>query len=591
MAHAKAKPQKTGRLTIVLWGGIFFALMIIGRLGIVQVMKHGYYVALAQDQHEVVQNLTARRGEIYFQEYGSNDLFPAAVNQRLYLLYAVPKQVTEDERVIKQLSEILKITDDAEKEKFRAKLAKKNDVYEPLLKKITDEQKQEIDKLHIIGLYFSEEDGRLYPEGSLAAQVVGFVGSDEKGDRIGRYGIEGYYNDKLEGKDGLLKAETDTAGRWISVANREVKKANDGENLVLTIDRVVQYKAEERLKKAITDYEADRGTVIVMNPKTGAIIAMATAPTFDPNNYSKVENYSVYSNLAINGTYEPGSVFKPFNMAAAIDSEVVSPETTYEDTGLVKVGKFTINNALRKAYGIQTMTQALEKSLNVGMVFVMNKLGLDRAYDYVTKFGFRTLTGIDLEQESEGKIRDKEKMKPIDLATMGFGQGIDVTPIQVLSAFSSIANDGKVMKPYVVDRTIQPDGQVKKTESELVQQAISPRTASKISAMLVSVVEKGNNAKIKGYRVGGKTGTAQVANKGKVGYDPNQRIASFVGFAPLEDPKFTILVRLDNPKKAGGAEVWGETTAAPVFHDIAKFLLTYYQVPPSVIPAPTKTTK
>ncbi len=584
MTRAQAKKtdaRQSNRLTIFLVGGIFFASAIVGRLGIVQVMKHGYYVALAEDQHELVQKLHAKRGEIYFQEHGTDELFPAAVNQKLYQLTAVPKFVKNDSQVVSVLTAVFQISDPQELDLLRAKLANKQDSYEVLKRKVTDDQKAAIDKMHIAGLNFSEEDGRLYPEGALAAQVIGFLGSDEKGDRMGRYGIEGYYNEQLEGHDGVSRAETDTAGRWISVTNRDVEAPHDGDNLVLTIDRVVQYKAQERLAQAVKEYDADRGSVIVMDPHTGAVIAMATVPTFDPNNYSKVDSYSVYSNLAINGVYEPGSIFKPLNMAAGIDAGVVEPDTTYEDKGSVTIGKYTIRNALRKSYGVQTMTQVLEKSLNTGMVLTMEKMGLDTAYDYLTRFGFRALTGIDLDQEAGSNIRDKEKVKDIDLATMGFGQGIGVTPIQMITAFSAIVNDGKIMKPYVVDREIAADGTEKRTKPEVVTQAITPRTAAKVAAMLVSVVEHGHNSAIAGYRVGGKTGTAQVPNKSGGGYDENQRIASFMGFAPLDNPRFTMLVRLDNPRKSVGSEVWGETTAAPIFHDLGKFLLTYYQISPT----------
>lgn len=613
------KKQGTNlRLNIVLFGAIFFAMIIGYRLFSVQIMKHDYYIALATEQHQMVQQLLPKRGELFFQEYGNDDVYPAAINQKLHFLYAVPKSVKDDKKVADQLITIFymeeylpplerKLNQDEkddpkvkerrleeekkkreeqkkqELEKIKTKLSNKTDLYEPIRHKLNDNQKALIDELHIAGLYFAPEDFRFYPEGQLAAHVLGFVGFDEN-TRVGRYGVEGYYNEQLEGREGLLKAEKDTEGRWISIGNRTLDKPDDGDNLVLTVDRVVQYQVEKRLKDAVEKFKADSGSVIVMNPKTGAIIAIANEPSFNPNTYSEVDDISVYGNQAIRELYEPGSVFKPINMAAALDAGLVNPDTTYEDTGSVKIDTYTIQNADKKAYGEQTMTQVLEKSLNLGMIFVMNKLGIDKVHEYLVKFGLNDMTGIDLDTEGESNLKDADKTKEIDLATMGFGQGIAVTPLQLISAFSVLANDGKLMKPYIIDKVISPSGDEKITEPEVVREVISPRTAQKISAMLVSVVDKGFGApaKVKGYRIAGKTGTAQVPNKNKKGYDPNQKIASFAGFAPFEDPQFAVLIKLDNPKAAAGAEIWAATTAAPVFKDIASFLLTYYQIPPNV---------
>jgi cell division protein FtsI/penicillin-binding protein 2 len=602
------------RLNMIIFGAVFFAGAIVFRLFTLQVFQHDYYVALAQNQHYFVEHLLPKRGEIFFQEYGTDNLFPAATNQKLHFLYSVPRDVPDDEYLLNQMIDILQTENDVldryqlfeqEKEELDAaalvlqeeelerrrekergvilqRLSKKNDLYEPIKRQVTDAQREKIEALDIPGLHFVPEDFRFYPEAQLASHVLGFVGFRDD-VRVGQYGIEGYYNEQLEGRGGRVEAEKDTAGRFITTGSRTVEKSRDGASLILTIDRVVQHQVEKRLRQAVEDFEADSGTIIIMDPRTGEIISLANYPSFDPNRYSKVESVGMYSNRAIRDVYEPGSIFKPINMASAIDAGLINPDTVYNDEGSKKIDVFTIRNSDRKAHGRTTMTEVLESSLNLGMIFVMEHLGRDRAYDYLQQFGFDELTGIDLDTESENRLQSVQKINEVELATIGFGQGIAMTPLQFLSAFSVIANDGKLVKPHVVDAFVTPDGERVDIAPQEVRQVISSKAASQVGAMLVSVVERGSGrrTKIDGYRIAAKTGTAQVPSADRKGYDPNKKIVSFAGFAPFEDPAFSILVKLDNPKTAGGGEIWAENTAGFVFRDLTEFLLRYYQIPPS----------
>ena len=324
-------------------------------------------------------------------------------------------------------------------------------------------------------------------------------------------------------------------------------------------------------------YGADGGSVIIMEPKTGAILAMCSNPDYDGNEYQKVKDIKVFTNPAVFSQYEPGSIFKVLTMAMALDQEKITPQTTYDDTGQVKIADRTMENSDHKANGAQTMTQVLEKSLNTGAIFVMRKIGPDLFADYVKEFGFGEKTGLELTGESKGDIKNL-MTKPVHelyAATASFGQGLSVTPIQMVSVFSAIANNGILMKPYLVKEIIKPDGAKIETSPKVIRRVISEKAATILGGMMVNVVENGHGKKaaVKGYYVGGKTGTAQVAKKG--GYEDNINIGSFGGFAPIDDPKFVMLVRIDRPRNVE----WAESSAAPLFGQLAEYMLNYWQIP------------
>jgi cell division protein FtsI/penicillin-binding protein 2 len=554
------------------WVIILFALIVF-RLYSLQVSAYDFYRTLADNQHTILRELTPKRGEIFFQD--RTGLYQAAVNRDTKMVYAVPSDLENVETVANFLTETLSLS----KDELLKRLDNQDDRYEPIKHRLSEEEIEKIQNSKIKGLHLADENYRYYPSGELAANALGFVGwkSDEL---VGRYGIEAKWEEKLRGEKGKILQDKDTAGNWITTRERSIIKAKNGHNLVLTIDHIIQYETEKILRGAVEKNLADSGLMIVMEPSTGRIFSMASYPTFDPNNYSQVENIDFFNNLAVSVAYECGSVFKPITMAAAINEGKINPDTTYVDTGQVHEAGYTIKNSDLKAYGRQTMTQVLEKSLNTGAIYAQKTLGNRNFADYVEKFGFGSTTGVDLYNESQGNIRNLNNLKrTIQFYTAAFGQGITVTPIQLISAFSAIANGGAIMKPQIVDKIIYDDGQEENIASQEIRRVISQTTSYKVSQMLGSVVTNGHGKKagVPGYQVAGKTGTAQVASTTARGYEEGKTIGSFVGFAPLDNPKFAILVKMDNPKNVQ----WAESSAAPAFGELMKFLLEYYDIEPT----------
>jgi len=561
----------------ILQAAFFILAVLIGvRLFILQVIEHNFYEALASGQHEIYKDLFPERGEIFVGEEVSERHYAAATNQELSLVYADPRHIEDPEEFLNQLQGVL-LFDDEFKEATLERISDASDPYEPIMHEVPDEQAEQIRALNLSGVGFTSERRRLYPESRLGGHVIGFVGADDSADRSGRYGVEGYFNEELSGEHGFLHSALDATGSWITVADRSFKPAVDGADIYLTLDRNIQYHACVKLVEAVERYNAGGGSIIVMRPD-GKILAMCSMPDFDPNKYNEAEDIGVFNNPAIFNQYEPGSVFKAITMAGALDQDKVTPKTTYEDTGEVVIGEHTIKNFDEKAYGIQTMTQVLEKSLNTGAIFAMEQIGKDKFREYVKKFGFGDYTGIQLETENPGNIASLNQRGDIFSATASYGQGIAVTPLQMVNSFAVIANGGKLVKPYIIDKIIYPDGSEQAFASKELDTVISQRTATLLSGMLVTVVESGHGTKagVPGYYVAGKTGTAQVARAdGRPGYDPNITIASFIGYAPAQNPAFVMLVKLDRP-----AGQWGSATAAPVFGEMAQFLLNYLQIPP-----------
>ncbi len=570
---------KEARIKFLLVVVFILAAACVVRLLDLQVLKYKSFVALAEGQHSLKESLISERGKIYVQDRDSGDLFPLAINEKLNLVYAVPKVIQNSESNLEEIAEKLEPLLEISKEDLIAKLEKPDDLYEPLKHEIDDETKSKIEELEIPGIEFQPEPHRFYPEKSLASHVLGFVGY--VGDlRCGQYGVEGHYEEMLKGKPGHLVGERSATGMWVSIGNMDFVPAQNGDDLVLTIDRVVQYKVEKELASAVQNYGAIKGSAIVLDSKSGEILALANFPNFDPNLYSEVEDANVFKNSTIYDLYEPGSVLKPVLMGAALNLGLVGPHTTHDCAGSVEVGKYTIHTSDMKAHGTETMTEVLENSCNVGMVFVTQLLGIDRTYDYLSKFGFSELSGVDLDTEVPNTIPPEEKWNEVDLATCGFGQGaITVTPMRLITAFSAIANGGELVQPHIVKKIIHSDGSEEMIKPKVVREVLSPSQTATLSAMMVSAVKNGVAfpAYIPGYRIAGKTGTAQVPARDKPGYDPDKKITSFVGFGPIDDPKFIILVKFNFDK----GDVWGATTAAPMFKRLAQELFKYYQIPPS----------
>lgn len=553
---------------------LLMALIILARLFVLQVIEHKYYSALAVNNHEIYKQLYPRRGSIFLRDTrAKNKEYPVAVNRQYYLLYAVPRDIPPDwiSSTTDFLAGILNYSLE-EKNILLAKLSKSADPYEPIAKKVSEDLKNKIQSANLSGINTVGQEFRYYPEGNLAANVLGFTGQNASGDLSGRYGAEGFWDKNLTGKSGFLAGERGALGSLIPLADRTLKQAEDGVDLLLTIDRNLQYKACERLWEGYEKYQAKSAALILMDPKTGAILSMCSLPDFDPNKYFDVKDVGVYNNTAIFTPYEPGSVFKPIIMSAALDLGLLNPFTTYTDTGERIINGHKIHNALNKTYGLATMTNVLESSINTGMIWVEEKIGQSRFKEYVEKFGFGKKTGIGLDTEAAGDISSLSKSAEIYDAVGSFGQGFTATPLQLVTAYAALANGGRMPKPYIVGEVRRANGQVEKTEpqSEVV---ISPNADKLITAMLISVVERGHSqtAKLSNYYVAAKTGTAQIASHGEYSADDTNH--TFIGYFPASEPKLVLLVKYEAPQKN-----WAESTAAPVFKDVAKFALDYYGI-------------
>jgi cell division protein FtsI/penicillin-binding protein 2 len=425
------------------------------------------------------------------------------------------------------------------------------------------------------GVGLLSENWRYYPEGSFASSILGFVNNEGNGN----YGLEEELDDSLMGVPGQMKADTDSSGVRIAFGKNVLKEPIDGTDVYLTIDRYVQQQAEKVLSETVKKFSAASGTVVVMEPNTGKILAIANNPTFDPNKFNEVKDYDLFKNKSVTDSYEPGSIFKVITMAAGLDAGKITPDTKFEDIGKLVLNGNTIMNSDKKAHGTCTMTYVLEQSLNTGSSWVEQQLGKDKFYEYVKKFNFGNLTGIDLPGEANGYVNKPEQLNDHGYATMSFGQSISTTPIQMLTAFSAIANKGKMMQPYVVADTVDVKGKKNETKPKELGQVISEQASNDLIKMMVSVVEKGHGtqAKVTGYKVAGKTGTAQIVRKDGLGYESGKNIGSFIGFAPAEDANFVVLAKIDEPKNVA----WAESTAAPVVGQMLDFLLKFYQIPPT----------
>lgn len=607
-----------------------FGLALIFRLLNLQIFQHDLYAALASDQHQIFNKLEPLRGEILIQDSPDNssqNLYPIATNKDFALLYAVPKEVEEAQKISEKLYEVFdqkEVEEEVDEflesdeffsqidienikesaladfkkvkreleiknkkkeiiDRYEKKLTKENDPYEPLKKKVDDEDLKKIMDYNFKGIKYISKKHRYYPEGEVGAHFLGFVGYS--GDKtVGRYGLEGFFNRELTGKYGSLRAEKGARQGLIILNDREYNQAENGSNLILTINRSIQFELCQKLKEGVVKYDADSASAIVMDPFSGAILAMCSWPSYNPNSYNEVEDSSIYNNDVIFSAYEPGSIFKSFTIAAGIDSGVITPNSFYDDKGevMIKGWNKPIKNsdyATHGPHGRVNMITVLEKSLNTGTIYVIQKMGAEKFADYIKKFGFGEKSGIELETEGFSNIQNlkRKRLRPVEVATASFGQGITATPLQLVSAYAAIANGGILMKPFLVKEIVSFDGTKNITQEKQIRRVISEKTALLVSGMMVNVVDGGHAklAAIPGYYVAGKTGTAQVADREHGGYSKDRTIHSFVGFTPVENPKFVMLVKLDNPKNVE----YSASSAAPLFREIAEFILNYYQIP------------
>lgn len=560
------------RLYFLLAGFILLTVLIISRLFYWQVIRFEELVAMGENQYWVSFKIPAQRGQIL-----AADKFPIVNNEEAFLIYATLPDIDQDRlSVAKRLTSALKGKDDpGYLETIKQRLNQENLVWVALARKVSLPTKRLVEQLAISGLGFESEYKRGYPEGSMAAHLLGFVGSDVNGEDKGYHGLEGFYDLPLRGEPGYLRREKDATGKPILTGQVREKKRHDGANLLTTLDRAIQYIVEKRLSDGLNRYGAKSGSVVVMEPQSGKILALAAYPNYDPTSFWEFTQ-AFFVNPVVAMSFEPGSIFKVIVMAAALNEGVVKPETVCDMCGGPRtISDYTIETWNGRYPANPTMTEVIEQSNNVGIVFVGEKLGIDRAFSYIKNFGFGETTGVDLQEESSPSLRPKSQWGLIDLATVSFGQGIAVTPIQMVRAVAAIANGGRLMKPYVVDR-IEQDGAPIVISPKVEAEVIKPVTAKIMTEMMVNAVEKGEAkwAAPLGYRIAGKTGTAQIPISGH--YDEEKTIASFVGFAPADNPKFIMLVTLREPTSSP----WGSETAAPLWFDIAKELFTYFGVRP-----------
>ncbi len=552
---------------------IFFAVgAIFNRLFFLQVSSHENFTEKANNQHQYYEELAPKRGEIYLQNKGKT--YPAAVNEEKDSLIIIPKNIVDVEGTASTLAEIIKIP----KEEIKSKIEKnREDLYEVLKRKLSDEESLTIREKGIKGTELIPEYWRTYPGSPLASQIIGFIGYKGE-EKSGQYGVEGYFDATLTGKGGFLKAEKDTSGRWISIGMRTLEKAEDGDSLVLTIDQSVQYFTEKKLEEAVQKFEADSGNILIMEPKTGKIIAMANYPSYNNEDYSQVKEASLFQNKCIQDQYEPGSIMKPMTYAIALDAGKIQPETMYTDNGSISMAGYTLHNFDGKGRGYIPMTKALDLSLNTGAIFAQQSVGKEKFYDQLKNFGFGDTLGIDLIGEAKGDIKNLANMKDLNFATAAFGQGVAATPLQMVTAFSALVNGGVLMKPQIVDKVIKNNGEENPVQPKEIRRVISETASKKIKAMLVSVVKNGWSIKaaVPGYLIGGKTGTAQLPNPNGGGYSKDL-IHSFIAGAPMNDPKFVILVKLDRVR----AVEYSSDSSSPIARQVIEFLFDYYNISPT----------
>ena len=517
--------------------------LIIYRLFTLSYLKHSSYRELAQNQ-EKYGNFSSRRGDLFIKDQADDKLVTAATTKKKYYAYFTPNSISNPDEVINKIIGIVNLDPD----KTLDLITDSKSGFKILSEDLTFNQIEQIKSLNIKGVQIGVKNERFYPQHELASDVIGFLGF--KGDqRVGQYGVEGFYDQSLK---------------------------NQAQSLVLTVDSNIQFFVEEKLKQVIEKWQAQSGSVIVQDPKTGAILAMADFPNFNLNEYGKYE-LERFINSNIQEIFEPGSSFKPITMAGAIDSGLLKPQSTYYDPGFVELAGYRLKNFDEKSHGLQTMNQVLEKSLNTGAIHASKLMGSSKFLAYIEAFGFGRKTDIDVFGEVSGDISNLYLKRPINFATASFGQGIAVTPIQLINGYSSIANGGKQMKPYIIEELVLKNGDRIKTQPRVISRPISEASGRTLRSMLVSVVDRGfDKARIKGYEIAGKTGTAQIPNKDKEGYS-DEFIHNFVGFAPANDPRFTVLLKIDRPKGIKFAA----DSLSPVFGEISRFLINYYSIPPT----------
>lgn len=559
------------RLRIISFGVILITGIIIARLFWLQIVKGDSYTELADHQYVTPTVESFDRGNIYFQDK-TGVLISAATLKNGFKIAIEPKKITDTSATYQKIAEITPIDFDS----FSKKASKINDPYEEIAVKQSEDVAQKLVDAKIPGVSLVKQKWRVYPGGMLAANVLGLVGY--KGDELlGRYGVERSYEAVLKRSNESTEVNF-FAEVFANIKDTVFTQEEKEGDVVLTIEPTVQSELEKEVRKIQATYSADKVGAIVMDPQTGALVAMAVTPSFDPNDTSSIADVSHLSNPLVESVFEMGSVIKPLVMAAALDANVVTPTTTYIDKGSVVVADRTIYNFDKKARGRVTMQDVLNQSLNTGMVFVQQKIGNERTKDYLFGYGIGEKTNVDLPGEVTSLIANIKTNRDVELANASFGQGIALSPIATIRAFASLANGGMLVTPHVLDKIVYRDKTTFTPTYTTAQAKISKNTSEAITEMLITVFDNYGAGKYKQphYSIAGKTGTAQIAKENGGGYYDDKHLHSFFGYFPAYNPKFIVFFFAFDPK---GVQYASASLAEP-FTNTAKFLLDYYNVPP-----------
>lgn len=558
---AKRKPRRSGsgRHAFLLIVFLISFAVIAGRLMWVQIVQAPALTRKATAQRLKDIELPARRGTIYDRE-GE----PLAVSTAAKTIYASPNQISDKQATAAALADTL----GGKKSDYLKKL-EGNGGFVYIERKVELSRAEALEKLDLDGIGFVDDYDRLYPSGELAAQVLGFVGVDD----AGLAGLEAYYDDTLSGTSGVILGERDPQGRPIPGGIQKTIDPQEGHDIVLTIDKDIQYEAQVQIAKAVKKWGAKSGSVVIMNPKNGEIYAMATAPGFDPNDYSEADEGDI-RNRPVTDVYEPGSTLKCLTASTVIEKGLYTPKSKFTLPPTIRVGDRTIHESHGRGTVRWTLTQIVTNSSNVGTVKLGQKLGKTRLFDGLSSFGLTEKTGVDFPGEAMGYLPPVNQWSASTIGNVPFGQGVSVTPLQLVRAVGAIANDGVLNTPHF----LLDEPQSEETLSWPTRQAISEKTSKSVTKMLEAVVTEGTGkeAAVDGYTVAGKTGTAQKA-VGKLGYKAGKYVGSFIGYLPAENPQVLICVSLDEPSGA----IYGGTVAAPTFSKLAAFSVSHLKIPPS----------
>lgn len=563
--------------------GAFLLVMLaifVARLFYLQIIRHDHYVERAQAEQVKSLTIPAERGEIYAMD-GSAPV-KLVLNQAVFTAFVDPMIVNEPDEIVREVREVaggttVKNIDELVRDKPSR--------YQIVARELTRKQAEMLRGKKLSGLGFQQTTQRVYPEGKLAAQVLGFVSADGKG----QYGVEGGFDDRLQGTDGMLRSVTDVSNVPLTIGKENTRiPAKNGDDVVLTINPSVQSYTETALKKGMDKIGATNGSVLVMEPRTGKVLAMANYPTFDPANYGKVKNAAHFNNATISEPYEPASVIKTFIMATGVDKGVITPQSTYVNTDSIKVYDRTIRNAQLGVTGTRTMQEVLNNSLNTGTVTVAQRLGdganvnraaRDTMYEYYyNRFGLGHLTGVELANEAPGLVVSPKEAEgnAVRYSNMTFGQGLNVTMVQVAAGFSSVINGGQYYQPTVIAGMLE-DGEVKAKATKPVRRTVSAATSSTMRDMLVTArgsVSYMRDGDRKGFMIGGKTGTAETLKNGR--YVMNQSVGTYLGFGGAKRPEYVIMVQVSAP----GRNFEGGLHASPIFTDISNWMITHKNLQP-----------